>query len=498
MAQKGKVWLVGAGPSDSELLTIKAKRLIESADVIVYDSLVGVGIIGMIPPDVEMIDVGKRAGNHTKPQEEINRILCEEALQGKNVVRLKGGDPFLFGRGGEELELLAANNIAYEIVPGVTSAISVPAYNGIPVTHRDFTSSVHIITGHKRAGEALSLPFEALVETNGTLVFLMGLSSLPFIMEGLMSAGMSKKMPAAVLSNGTTSKQQRVVGTIGTIEKLAQEARIKAPAIIVVGEVCKLAEQFAWYEKLPLFGRKMIVTRPKGRPSVLSDKLKKLGAEVVEFPSIKTEAIEINEEIKSAYNNIKSYDYILFTSPYGVKIFFDNLRKLKIDIRTIGNAKIAAIGSATKRELENHNVIVDYMPAVYSGEELGKMIGNVCKAGDKIFIPRAKIGNAQVVKQLKKYKNVDITDLAIYDTIKEQPTVAKVIEDFTEEGTYVLFTSASTVDNFVDITRLSEYTNVKALCIGEQTMAAASKYKMKTFVAKDATIDGLVELVLSL
>ena len=207
MKEKGKVWLVGAGPSDVNLLTVKAKELIESADIIVYDSLVGDAVLSLIPAQTTCIDVGKRAGNHTKTQEEINRILCDEALQGKKVVRLKGGDPFVFGRGGEELELLVKNNIEFEIVPGVTSAVAVAAYNGIPVTHRDFVSSLHIITGHKKKNEELDLPFEALVNTNGTLVFLMGLSALPFIMKGLIEAGMDKNMPAAVLQQGTTSKQ---------------------------------------------------------------------------------------------------------------------------------------------------------------------------------------------------------------------------------------------------------------------------------------------------
>ena len=257
---QGKVWLVGAGPSDAELLTVKAKRVLEQAEVVVYDRLVGDSILLMMPDTAEKIDAGKRSGNHTMPQEEMNRLLLRKAQEGKRVVRLKGGDPFLFGRGGEELTLLAEHGIPYEVVPGVTSAIAVPAYNGIPITHRDFASSVHIITGHKKKDEPLELDFATLAKLEGTLVFLMGVSALGDICDGLMHAGKAKDTPAALLSRGTTSRQARLVSTL---EKLPEELHahpLMTPAIIVIGEVCALADQFAWYEKLPLSGKKIIVT----------------------------------------------------------------------------------------------------------------------------------------------------------------------------------------------------------------------------------------------
>ena len=501
MKEKGKVWLVGAGPSDVNLLTVKAKELIESADIIVYDSLVGDAVLSLIPAQTTCIDVGKRAGNHTKTQEEINRILCDEALQGKKVVRLKGGDPFVFGRGGEELELLVKNNIEFEIVPGVTSAVAVAAYNGIPVTHRDFVSSLHIITGHKKKNEELDLPFEALVNTNGTLVFLMGLSALPFIMKGLIEAGMDKNMPAAVLQQGTTSKQKKVISTISNITSDVEKAEIHTPAIIVVGKVCSLSDKFEWYEKMPLFGKKMLVTRPKDRSSALASKLRKLGAEVVEIPAIKTVEIDINENLQSVYANIRDYNYILFTSPFGVKVFLGQLRKLNIDIRRIGDARIGAIGSATKTALNEAGLMVDIIPKVYSAKELGKYVAEVCTDADKILIPRAEIGSPDLIEELNKC-GAAITDLAIYRTIKnhnENDIYEKLLAEkaIMADNCYVLFTSASTVEGFVDMAGKKDYNKVKAICIGEQTKAAADKYNMKTYVSEEATIDSMVELALS-
>lgn len=321
---KGKVWLVGAGPSDQELLTVKAVRLINEADVIVYDKLVGDGILSMIPTDVETINVGKVAGNHPVPQGEINEILLREAKKGKKVVRLKGGDPFVFGRGGEELELLVEHGIDFEIVPGITSAISVPAYNGIPVTHRDYISSFHVITGHTKSADEASVDYQSLVKLNGTLIFLMGIGSMAKICNGLMAAGMSKDMPAAVLEKGTTAHQRRVVSTVENLYDDSQKAEIKTPAIIIVGKVCSLADNFTWAEKRPLAGLKIAVTRPRDRSSKLANRLRSEGAEVVLMPAIKTEKISV--ELK----DLKQYTWIGFTSPAGVDIFFEILSLIHI------------------------------------------------------------------------------------------------------------------------------------------------------------------------
>lgn len=504
MGQAGKVWLVGAGPGDANLLTIKAKQLILTADVIIYDQLVGEAILSMIPASAETVDVGKRAGKHMMPQQEINALLCSYAKQGKRVVRLKGGDPFLFGRGGEEAESLAEQGIFFEAVPGVTSAISVPAYNGIPVTHRDYTSSVHIITGHKRLGEDESLPYQAFVDTKGTLVFLMGLQSLPHIVKGLLDAGMPETMPAAVLQQGTTALQRRVIATVATIETEAKRQNIQTPAIIVVGKVCALSEKFAWYEQLPLFGQKMYVTRPQNRTSFLTERLRELGAEVVELPSIKTVKREINEEIRETYKRLPDYQYILFTSPYGVQTFLEQLKELRIDIRQIGAAKLGAIGSATKKALEQAGLLVDYMPKTYTGAELGRLIASVCQTGDSILLPRAAIGAPELIEQLTKDKRVNVTDLPIYDTVNAERAVC-FMQRQSENAVYgmeqnasVFFTSASTVKGFVSLFPDLDYTTVTALCIGEQTKKAAKQYGMQTFVAQEATMESLIELAIKI
>ena len=296
----GKVWLVGAGPGDAGLFTRKGYEVLQAAEVVVYDSLVGAGVLSMIPKKARTINVGKRASHHTMPQEEINRVLLEEAKKGYRVVRLKGGDPFLFGRGGEELELLTEEGIPYEVVPGVTSPLAVPAYNGIPVTHRDFTSSLHIITGHKKAGQPYDINFRALVETKGTLVFLMGVTALPDICENLLRAGMDPEMPAAILQKGTTARQKRIVATVATLPEEVKKQGVETPAIIVVGKVCTLADKFAWYEHLPLFGYRVLVTRPRELVSTMAEKLRKQGAEVLELPAIRTERIRENQRMREA------------------------------------------------------------------------------------------------------------------------------------------------------------------------------------------------------
>ena len=284
----GKVTLVGAGPGDPGLLTRKGLEALERADVVVYDRLVSPAILALMPEGAVKINVGKEASRHPVPQEQINRILLEQAQQGHNVVRLKGGDPFLFGRGGEELELLAEHRIPFEEVPGITSAIAAPAYGGIPVTHRDCCSSLHIVTGHQRAGKELAIDFEALVRTGGTLVFLMGVSALPTICAGLLDAGMAPDTPAAVVERGTTPAQRRVSASLAELPRAAEAAAVQSPAVIVVGGVCALADQFDWFDHLPLKGKRVVVTRPRERAGTLSARLRALGADVWEYPCIAT------------------------------------------------------------------------------------------------------------------------------------------------------------------------------------------------------------------
>ena len=489
----GKVWLVGAGPGDVGLFTLKGMETLQNAEVVVYDSLVGHGVLSKIPDTARCIYVGKRASNHTMPQEQINQILVEEAKKGYRVVRLKGGDPFLFGRGGEELELLAQEKIPYEVVPGVTSPIAVPAYNGIPVTHRDFTSSLHIITGHKRQGQAYDINFEALVHTEGTLVFLMGVTALGDICGSLVKAGMDKDMPAAVLQKGTTAGQKRIVATVSTLEEEVKRRGIETPAIIVVGKVCALAEEFAWYEKLPLAGWKVLVTRPRDLISTMVSKLRLLGAEVLELPAIRTEPLEQQEALYDALSQLERYQWIAFTSPTGVKVFFEEMKKSGTDIRKLGGVKIAAIGNGTKKALLERGLYADLVPEVFDGASLGKALREACREGEHILVPRAKIGNKEILDELSKKPGLKISDIATYDTFYET-------QEIIEAGTIdcAVFTSASTVKGFVEATPGLDYTKVRAACIGKQTKAAADAYGMETYMAEKATIDSVLELVIKL
>lgn len=491
----GKVWLIGAGPGDPGLFTIKGKEILSQAEVVVYDRLVGEGILNLIPSEAEKIDAGKRAGNHTMPQEEINQMLLKKAQEGKKVVRLKGGDPFLFGRGGEELELLTEHNIAYEIVPGVTSAIAVPAYNGIAVTHRNYASSVHIITGHKKKDEPLKLDFDALVRLSGTLVFLMGIAALEDICSGLIHAGMEKHMPAAVLQQGTSAGQKKVIADVEHLPEMVKKQGIETPAIIVVGKVCELGNVFAWYEKLPLFGKKILVTRPKERSGTLSKKLRSLGAEVLELPAIRTEPISDNQRLQEELERISDYHYLAFTSPAGVAIFFEELKRAGKDVRSIGNAQLAAIGQGTRKELENRGLICDMMPEIYDGEHLGILLGETCKEGERILIPRAEQGSLALIEEIEKRVKVEITDLPVYRTIYENPSeLIDEKEQITQGKIHLaVFTSASTVKGFAKATEGLDYRLVKAVCIGTQTESAAKALRMQTVVSEKATIDSLVE-----
>lgn len=491
----GKVWLVGAGPSDPGLFTIKGKQVLEAAQVVVYDALAGEGILNMIPDTAEIINVGKRSSNHIMPQERINELLVEKAREGKRVVRLKGGDPFLFGRGGEEIESLVKEGIPFEVVPGITSALSVPAYQGIPVTHRDFCSSLHIITGHKRAGEPYQIDFDALVRTKGTLVFLMGVAALGDICRGLLEAGIDPGLPAALLIQGTTAAQERIVATVATLEETVRARGAKTPAIIVIGAVCALAEEFSWYDKQPLGGVKVLLTRPRELVSETARRLREQGAEVLELPAIRTVKIRNNARLYRALDEIKDYQWIAFTSPTGVRIFFEELEHRRMDVRTLGAAKIAAIGGGTQKELAKHGLYADLIPEVFDGEHLGMALAEASREKERILIPRAAQGSRELIAALEHdgTKQLQIDDIATYDTLYE---TSRLVDERAElEGgsiDYVVFTSASTVRGFASAVELDDYSALKAVCIGRQTRAAADELGMQTWMAEKASIDSLI------
>lgn len=499
-AGAGKVWLVGAGPSDPGLLTLKGQAVLAQAEVVVYDALVGASVLSMLPADAERIYVGKRSGNHAMAQEEISRLLLEKARERKRVVRLKGGDPFVFGRGGEELELLAENGVPFEVVPGVTSAVSVPAYCGIPVTHREMASSFHVITGHKKADEPLELPFDALAGLHGTLIFLMGIAALPDIMRGLLAAGMDAGTPAAVLSRGTTGRQRRITATVGTMEETAVRETVETPAVIVVGQVASLGNRFAWYENLPLFGRRYVTTRPAERSSSLAACLRELGAEVIELPAIGTRPIAPNRKLKEAVAHVSAYDCIAFTSPAGVRVFFDALRAAGKDARSLGGVRLAVIGAGTKRELEKQGLLADEMPEVYSGEALGALLGERLADGARVLIPRSDIGNPRLIEVMEetaraKGRGLFVTDLSVYETVYEKNElvdVAAMVKADELDG--VFFTSASTVRGFLAANPDVDAARITALCIGEMTGEAARAAGMQVHLSREATVKGLVEL----
>ena len=546
----GKVWLVGAGPGDLGLFTIKGLEVLQNAEVVVYDALIGDAVLTLIPDQAETINVGKRAGNHRMTQEQINRTLLEQALAGKRVVRLKGGDPFLFGRGGEELELLVENDIPYEIVPGVTSAFAVPAYNGIPVTHRDFTSSVHVITGHRRGSgnthsvgraeasrnvdssgktgslsdsDGLGIDYEALVRTKGTLIFLMGLSTLPVIMRGLLDAGIRPDTPAAVLERGTTAGQRRVLATVSTLEEETVRARIKAPAIIVVGEVCCLADSFAWVEKLPLAGKKILLTRPKELISGMAGRLRKMGAEVLEMPSIETVPVRPNPALEDCFQKdpdgvsglctkAGKIDWMVFTSPTGVRIFMDWFLS-DHDIRALAGIRFAVIGEGSAKKLRQYGIRHDFMPTIYDGETLGRELAQKIRmerGGEsglsekpeipeprvRVLIPRAAIGSRELVEELEKAGDIDILDIPTYTTEYVNRGIVDAREQI-EKGEihYAVFTSASTVRGFSAVMEDADLSGIKAICIGRQTRAAAQAQGMETRMAEKATLDALLDAV---
>ncbi len=491
----GKVWLVGAGPGDIGLLTVKGKSVIEKADVIVYDHLVGMEILSSLDDKKKLINVGKLSGHHPIPQEEINRILVEEAEQGQRVVRLKGGDPFLFGRGGEELAELQRCGIPFEVVPGVTSSLAVPAYNGIPVTHRDYASSVHIITGHKKREGEESVDYEALVRSKGTLVFLMGVTALPDIRRKLLEAGMDPKVPAAILQEGTTAGQRKVTATVGELEEKAREAEIRPPAIIVVGDVCRLAETLSWRERLPLYGRRIVLTRPRKLMAALAERLRAEGAEVLEVPTIQTVELDDDQRLVCSFQKIEKYDWIVFTSQIGVRIFFEQMQLRKIDIRRLSGVRFAVIGEGTCGALCERGIYADVMPDVYDGESLGKVLAGQGIRGSRILIPRAEKGNEQLVPILEQ-AGAAVEDIPIYRTsFYTSQTVSVKKEIQKRKPDLVVFTSSSTVEGFVDAAKGLDYSEIKAACIGVQTARTASKYGMSCYTAAKATLEDLIGLI---
>lgn len=493
--KKGFVSLVGAGPGDRGLLTIKGKERIQNADVVIYDRLVSPEVMALVPQQSEKINVGKKMSCHPVPQEKINEIILEKALEGKKVVRLKGGDSFLFGRGAEELELLIENGVDYEVVPGITSAFSVPTYAGIPVTHRDLTSSVHVITGHAKAGKKIDINYDALVGHKGTLVFLMGLTALGELMDGLMQAGMDENMPAATIEKGTTSFQRKIVGTVGTILKKVREAKIESPAITIVGKVANLSHDMDWYTIKPLIGKTILVTRPKEKSGQLADRLREYGAKVVEFPCIETVKVSDNYIFEETLKKSNEFGYIVFTSPSGVETFFEKLSECKIDIRNLYGMKIAAVGQQTKKLIEEKCLVVDFMPEVYDSIHLAKGLIEELSTAKGVLLVRGNLAT-DLLPQTLDQNNIKYKELVVYETRYNNP-----IEDFVESDMdkidFAVFSSASTVEGFTQVIK-TDYSKINAVCIGKMTAKAAEKHNMNIEISEKATIDSLIEKIIEI
>lgn len=495
-----KVYLIGAGPGDHKLITLKGMEKIKKADVVLYDRLANPKLLNYAKDDAEIIYVGKAPDNHAYTQEEINELLVQKAKEGKTVARLKGGDPLVFGRGGEEAKRLYEENIDFEFIPGVTSAISVPAYAGIPVTHRNVSTSFHVITGSEDpTKEEKTVQYEALAKVEGTLIFLMGIKNLKKITSELIKYGKDETTPVAVVMRGSTSKQRMVKGTLDSIYDVVLKNNIKNPSIIIVGEVTNLSKELRWFDKLELFGKKILVTRTRKQASKLSNELEELGAETIEFPTIEIRENKNNQTIDKDILETYLYDWIIFTSVNGVKAYFDRLRNLNMDIRSMGNGKICAIGPATKKALESKGLIVDFMPDVYRAEKIVEIIKDKIQKGDKVLLPRADIARTILIEELEKLGAI-VRNIPIYETIVPKANKEKLIDIIKNDSPDIItFTSASTVKNFIEILGDENkhlLSSIKLASIGPITSNAAQNLGLECHIeAKEYDILGLVEAI---
>jgi uroporphyrinogen III methyltransferase / synthase len=445
----GKVYLVGAGPGDPGLITTKGLACIKRADVLIYDYLASPLLLKHASPQAETIYVGKKGGDHTLSQEGINDLIVEKARSGRVVTRLKGGDPFIFGRGGEEAEILHGAGIEFEIVPGVTSAIAAPAYAGIPLTHRKFTATLAFVTGHEDPTKSgTNVDWQALATGIGTVVFFMGVKNLPRIVEKLTAHGRPAQTPVALVRWGTTTAQQTVTGTLATIVDIVREAGIKAPAIIVVGEVVGLRDTLKWFESRPLLGRRIVVTRARAQASDLVQQLTDLGAGCLECPTIEVVPPGDWAPLDRALSNLESFDWLVFTSVNGVNFFFRRLFDTDRDVRDLPRLKTAVIGPATQQRLHDFGVASDIVPESFRAESVVAAFETEAMAGKRVLLPRALEARPVLPEELEKM-GADVEAVTAYQTIQDRSAAGRLIGDL-EAGDVdmVTFTSSSTVRNF--------------------------------------------------
>lgn len=497
-----KVYLLGAGPGDPGLLTLRAKEILEKADVVVYDALANASFLDFARPDAERIYVGKIADQHAMSQENINRLLVEKAKEGKDVARLKGGDPYIFGRGGEEAQELLAAGVEFEEVPGITSTIAAPAYAGIPLTHRDFSSSVTIVTGHENPDKKeSSLDWPSLARSASTLVFVMGMKNLPLISKHLIDAGMKPDTPAALVYRGTTPFQRTLVSTIGELPERAVQEHFTNPSVIVVGGVCRLHDSLDWFGKKPLLGRRVVVTRARAQASGLAALLAEQGAYVLQCPTIRIQPLADQSALDSRIGSLDSYAWVIFTSVNGVKVFWERLRHAGRDARAIGRTRVAAIGPATAGELRKHGIFPDFVPPKYIAESVIEgLTAQGGLKGTKILIPRAAKAR-EVLPDALRAQGAEVDVVPVYETVPECSDKEAFLAALRAgELDCITFGSSSTVDNLLSIVtaeELKEHPEVKLACIGPVTARTLEGHGLKCAVMPDEyTIPALVQALI--
>ncbi|NVM26065.1 MAG: uroporphyrinogen-III C-methyltransferase [Desulfobacterales bacterium] len=487
---KGIVYLIGAGPGSPDLITVKGRKCLQKADVIVYDYLASESLLSLAGEDAETIYAGKKSGRHSMSQEEINNLLIEKAKEGLTVARLKGGDPFIFGRGGEEAMELSRAGITFEIVPGVTSAVAVPAYAGIPLTHRGYSSTVCFITGHEDpTKEESSINWSALSESSGTLVFLMGIGNLEKIARKLIDGGRPSDSPVVVIGNGTMPNQRTITGTLANISKKVKDADLTPPGVIVVGDVVNLRGHLNWFESRPLFGKRILVTRPEDQATGFIMALSGLGAQCLLFPTIEIIPPESWGELDRAIEGLSRYDWILFTSVNGVAHFFARLDVAKKDTRHLNGIKIGAIGPKTAAALMDRGINPDLIPDTYRAEEMVQALRGYPLNGKRVLLPRPAIARDSIPKSLKSLGAL-VDEVEAYQTVQPEYSQDQLGGLFKKgKIDMITFTSPSGVTNFLALLEgkpiYEEISKVGVACIGPVTAQKAKEVGLKVVVAPD-------------
>ena len=492
----GGVSLVGAGPGDPGLITAKGIRCLEAADVVVYDRLVDHRLLDHARPAAELIDVGKLPGGRGSRQEDINALLVAKAKESKYVVRLKGGDPFVFGRGGEECEALNEEGIPFEVVPGVTSAVAAPAYAGIPLTHRGLASYFTVVTGTEEPGKTgSSIPWDSLAHSNGTLVVLMGWESLPRTVESLLQHGRASSAPVALVQWGTEANQATVVGTLADIIDKAAGARLAPPVVAVIGDVVGLREKLRWFDNLPLFGKRVLVTRTRAQAGSLSALLSQRGAQAIEVPVIEIQPMADYGSFDAALGRLHSYAWVIFTSANAAQVVFERLNELGMDARAFGTAKVAAVGPATSASLRERGIVADFVPAAFLAEAIVDGLKERGLEDGSVLLPRADIAGDALSKGLVAL-GATVEEVAAYRTVKPRDSSDLIGRVLSEGADVVTFTSSSTVTNLAQLLNgnLDALLQSTVACIGPVTASTARELGLKVdIVALEHTIPGLVD-----